>query len=102
MSQQSTSAPSTIIARHFSRKAKNYIIDRINLYNTQQLDTRKDGSTKLAKEAKPMNAQIFKNQYQMPNPLEKLDVAAQIIKADVPGKVWFTSLDLKYAFSQFT
>ena len=36
----------------------------------------------------------------MPKPLEQSDVAAQIINADVPGKVWLTSFDLKYVFSQ--
>ena len=36
----------------------------------------KDGSIKLAIEAKPINARTFKNQYQMPNLLEQLDVAA--------------------------
>ena len=45
-----------------------------------------------------LTAQIFKNQYQMPNLLNKLDVAAQTINADIPGKVWLMSLDLKYAF----
>ena len=38
----------------------------------------------------------------MPNLLEQLDVAAQIINADISGKVWLTSLDLKYAFSQLS
>ena len=37
----------------------------------------------------------------MPNLLEKLDVAAQIINTDTPGEIWFTSLDFEYAFSQF-
>ena len=36
----------------------------------------------------------------MPNLLELLDSAAQIIISDKIGDVWFTSLDLKYAFSQ--
>ena len=35
----------------------------------------------------------------MPNHFEQLDVAAQIVIADIPGKVWFTSLDLKDAVS---
>ena len=51
-------------------------------------------------DAKPMNTQVFKNRYQMPNLMEQLDVAAQIINKDSPGEFWFTSLDLKYAFSQ--
>ena len=64
------------------------------------LTAKKDGSIKLALNAKPMNAQIWKNKYQMPNIHELIDSVAQIITKDVPGKVWFTSLDLKYAFSQ--
>ena len=36
----------------------------------------------------------------MPNLLEQLDVDAQIINTDTPGENCFTSLDLKYAFSQ--
>ena len=36
----------------------------------------------------------------MPNLLEQLDVAAQIINSQKSGSVWFTSLDLKYALSQ--
>ena len=65
-----------------------------------KITAKKDGSVKLAMDAKPMNNQIHKNQYQMPNLLELLDSAAQIITSDKLGDVWFTSLDLKYAFSQ--
>ena len=64
------------------------------------ITAKKDGSVKLAMDAKPMNDQIHKNHYQMPNLLELLDSAAQIITSDISGDVWFTSLDLKYAFSQ--
>ena len=64
------------------------------------ITAKKDGSVKLAMDAKPLNDQIRKNQYQMPNLLELLDSAAQIITSDKVGDVWFTSLDLKYAFSQ--
>ena len=64
------------------------------------LTAKKDGSIKLALNAKPMNAQIWQNKYQMPNMHELIDSAAQIITRDIPGEVWFTSLDLKYAFSQ--
>ena len=64
------------------------------------ITAKKDGSVKLAMDAKPMNDQIHKNQYQMPNLLELLDSVAQIITSDKIGDIWFTSLDLKYAFSQ--
>ena len=64
------------------------------------ITAKKDGTVKLAMDAKPMNSQIFKNKFQMPNLLELLDSAGQIITAETEGTVWFTSLDLKYAFSQ--
>ena len=64
------------------------------------ITAKKDGSVKLAMDAKPMDDQIHKNQYQMLNLLELLDSAAQIITSDTLGDVWFTFLDLKYAFSQ--
>ena len=64
------------------------------------ITAKKDGSVKIAMDARLMNAQIFKNQYQMPNLLEQLDVAAQTINSSLPSEVLFTSLDLKFAFSQ--
>ena len=69
-------------------------------YCNNSTNCKKDGSIKLALNAKPMNAQFWQNKYQMPNMHELIDSAAQIITRDTPGKVWFTSLDLKYAFNQ--
>ena len=63
------------------------------------LTAEKDGSIKLALNAKPMNAQTWKNRYQMPNMHELINSAAQLITKNTPGKMWFTSHDLKYAFS---
>ena len=64
------------------------------------LTVKKDSSIILALKPKPMNAQIWKNKYQMPNIHKLIDSVAPIITKNVPGKVWFTSMDLKYAFSQ--
>ena len=64
------------------------------------LTAKKNGSIKLALNAKPMNAQIWQNKYQLLNMHELVDSAAQIITGDTPGKVWPTSLDLKYDFIQ--
>ena len=64
------------------------------------ITAKKDGSIKLAMDAKPMNAQFYKNKYEMPYLLKQLEVAAQIINSKISGPIWFTSLDLKYAFSQ--
>ena len=65
------------------------------------ITAKKDGSIKLAMDAKPINSQIHKNKYQMPIVDELLDCVSQIIaKAGENDEVWFTSLDLNYAFSQ--
>ena len=64
------------------------------------ITAKKDGTVKLAMDAKAMNSQIYKNKFQMPNLLELLDSAAQIITVKTEGTVWFTSQDLKNAFCQ--
>ena len=46
------------------------------------ITAKKDGSVRLAMDAKPMNDQIHKNPYQMPNLLELLVSAAQIITSN--------------------
>ena len=55
---------------------------------------------KLTLKAKAMNAQLWKNKYQMSNMHGLIDSATQIITKKMPGKVWFASLYLKYASSQ--
>ena len=47
-----------------------------------------------------MNENIKKDKYQMPNLDNLLSTLAEIITQDVEGEVWFTSVDLKYAFGQ--
>ena len=65
------------------------------------ITAKKDGSVKLAMDAKPVNAQIHKNKYQMPNLDELLNSVSEIISgAKDSDEVWFTSLDLNYAYSQ--
>ena len=68
--------------------------------NSIVITAKKEGSIKLAMDAKPLNAQVWKNKYQMPNIQQLIDLAAQITTSDVPDSVWFSSLDMKYAFSQ--
>ena len=59
------------------------------------ITAKKDGSIKLAMDAKPINSQIHKNKYQKPIVDELLDCVSQIIaKAGENDEVWFTSLDL--------
>ena len=43
------------------------------------ITAKKDNTVKLALDAKPVNAQIHKNKYQMPNLEELMDNASQII-----------------------
>ena len=66
------------------------------------ITAKKDGSIKLALDAKPINAQIFKNKYQMPVVEELMDSIGQIITDPdhCTEELWFTSLDLNYAYSQ--
>ena len=47
-----------------------------------------------------MNENIRKDKYQMPNRDNLLSTLAERITQDVEGEVWFTSVDLKYAFGQ--
>ena len=64
------------------------------------LTAKKDGSIILALNAKPINAQIWNNKYQMPNIHELIDSDAQTTTKDNPGKNWLTPLKLEYAYSQ--
>ena len=59
-----------------------------------------DDSIKLAMDAKPINRQLFKNKYQMPNVDELIDGVSQIVTENKKGTLYFSVLDLKYAYSQ--
>ena len=61
---------------------------------------KKDTSIKLALDSKLLNDQIFKNKYQMPNIHELIDNMALQISEKSNGRVWFSNLDLKNAYSQ--
>ena len=60
----------------------------------------KGDSIKLAHDAKSMNRQLFKNMYQMRNVDELIDGVSQIVTDKKEGTLYFTVLDLKYAYSQ--
>ena len=64
------------------------------------ITVKKDDCIKLALDAKPINRQLFKNKYQMPNVGELLDGVSQIVTANTNGTLYFSLLDLKYAYSQ--
>ena len=61
---------------------------------------KKDGSIKLALDCKLLNNQIFKNKDQMPNIHELIDNIALQLSSRESGEVWFSSIDLKNAYSQ--
>ena len=64
------------------------------------ITVKRDKSIKIALDAKVMNENIKKDKYQMPNVDSLLSTLAEIIKQDGEGEVWFTSVDLKFAFGQ--
>ena len=64
------------------------------------ITVKKDDSIKLALDAKPINRQLYRNKYQMPNVDELIDGFSQIVTAKTLGTLYFTALDLKYAYSQ--
>ena len=64
------------------------------------ITVKKDDSMKLALDTKPISRQLYKNNYQMPNVEELLDGVSQIVTARAAGTLFFTVLDLKYAYSQ--
>ena len=59
------------------------------------ITVKKDDSIKLALDAKPINRQLYKNKYQMPNVEEFLDGVSQIVTAQAAVTLFFTVLDLK-------
>ena len=63
---------------------------------------KKDTSIKLAIDSKLLNDQIFKNNYQMPNIHELIDNVALQISKKSNGRVWFSNLALKNAYSHLT
>ncbi len=66
------------------------------------ITVKRAGSLKLAMDSKMLNTMVSKNKYQMPNIDELIDKIGQIITSKRPGQVWFTVLDLKYAYGQLS
>ena len=61
---------------------------------------KKDGSVKLALESRELNKPVHENKYQMPNIEELMDTVGQTIGEQKPGDVYFSSMDLTYAYGQ--
>ena len=55
---------------------------------------------KLALDSEKINKYIHKNKYQMPNIDLRLENIAQVMKSDNSNQTLFTTLDLRYAYSQ--
>ena len=61
---------------------------------------KKDGSVKLALESRELNKQVHKKKYQMPNIEELMDTVGQTLSERKPGNVYFSTMDLTYAYGQ--
>ena len=64
------------------------------------ITVKKDQTVKLALDSKKINKYIHKNKYQMPNINLLLDTIAQVMKSDKSNQILFTTIDLRYAYSQ--
>ena len=64
------------------------------------ITVKKDGSVKLALEFRELNEQVHKNKYQMLNINELVDTIGQLISEKKQGEVFFTTMDLTYAYGQ--
>ena len=64
------------------------------------ITVKKNGSVKLALEAREKNKQVRKNKYQMPNNEELMDAFDQTICEKKSGEIYFSTMDLTYAYGQ--
>ena len=64
------------------------------------ITVKEDGSVKLALDPRELNKQVHKNKYQMPNIEDLLDTVGQTISEKKPGDIYFTTMDLTYAYGQ--
>ena len=64
------------------------------------ITVKKNQTVKLALDSKKINKFIHKNKYQMPNIELLLDNIAQVVKSDKSKQTLFSTLDLRYAYSQ--
>ena len=84
---------------------QNHII-KLDKYSDRQfispivITVKKHQTVKLALDSKKINKLIHKNKYQMPNIELLMDNIAQVIKSDKSKQTLFSTLDLRYAYSQ--
>ena len=73
-----------------------------NFISPIEITVKKDKSVKLALDSKVLNKAIHKNKFQMPNINSLIDSISQHINDSNHGEhVYFSTIDLKYAYSQF-
>ena len=64
------------------------------------ITVKKNQTVELALDSKNINKYIHKNKYQMPKINLLLDNIAQVVKSDNSNQTLFSTLDLRYAYSQ--
>ena len=94
------------VEKELEKLIKNGHIERINkikdnaFIQTTVITVTRDKTVKIALDAREMNENIKKDKHQMPNLDDLLNTLAETITTRKGEKVWFTSVDLKYAFVQ--
>ena len=63
------------------------------------ITVKKDRSVKIAVDARELNSYVTKDKYQMSNIENLMDMIAEKMN-EKKGEVWFTSLDMRYAYGQ--
>ena len=62
------------------------------------ITVKKDGSVKIALDARSFNNAILKDNFQMPNWESLMEKAAEVITGKREGDAWFTSLNMVYPY----
>ncbi len=94
------------VATEIERLIKEGHIERLKNCTENQfispivITVKRDGSLKIALDSKELNKAVCKNKYQMPNIEDLMDRIAELLSARKPGKIWFSSIDLRYAYRQ--
>ena len=94
------------VATEIERLIKQGHVERLQNFTENQfispivITVKRVGSLKIALDSKELNKAVCKNKYQMPNIEDLMDRIAELISAKKPGKIWFSSIDLRYAYGQ--
>ena len=66
------------------------------------ITVKEDRSVKIALAAGSLNNALIKNKYQMPNLENLMEKVGEIVNDNKGGEVFFTSLNMQYAYGQTT